>query len=239
MLEAQGRPLEPDNDAEFLTEPLTEPLTERRSRAARWLVPLAILLVLGGVAAVFLGVGRWLVVEDPLVHSDAIVVLSGRLPERALEAARLYKAGYADEVWISPPPSPAEELKAMHISFVGEDFYNEKVLIVMGVPPDSIRVLDQPDVNTEAEVRQIAGTLRSSQLHSVIIVTSKPHTRRVRAIWRKLVGSEPRMIVRYPYDDAYDGAHWWRHTRDGLDVMRETLGLLNAWAGFPARPNGN
>lgn len=227
--------LEPENNEEFLSEPVAEP----RPRAARWLVPLAILVVLAGAAAVFLGVGRWLVVEDPLVHSDAIVVLSGRLPERALEAARLYKGGYADQVWISPPPSPAEELKAMHISYVGEDFYNEKVLIVKGVPPDSIRILDEPDVNTEEEVRQIAATLRSAQLHSVIIVTSKPHTRRVRTIWRKLAGSDLRMIVRYPEDDIYDGARWWRHTRDGLDVMRETLGLLNAWAGFPARPNGN
>lgn len=231
MLETQGRVLDPDNQDEVLTE--------RRPRAARWLLAAAILLILAGVAIAFFGVGTWLVVEDPLVHSDAIVVLSGRLPERALEAARLYKAGYADQVWISPPPSPAEELKAMHISYVGEDFYNEKVLIVMGVPADSIRILDEPDVNTEAEVRQISGTLRSSQLHSVIIVTSKPHTRRVRTIWHKLAGSDLRMIVHYPDDDSYDGAHWWRHTRDGLDVMRETLGLLNAWAGFPARPNGN
>lgn len=205
----------------------------------RWLFLGAILVVLVGAAVVFFGVGRWLVVEDPLVHADVIVVLSGRLPERAIEAARLYKAGYADQVWISPPPSPAEELKTMHIAFLGEDFYNEKVLIAMRVPPDSIRILDQPDVNTEAEVRQISETLRSGQLHSAIVVTSKPHTRRVRTIWRELVGADLRLIVRYPEDDAYDGAHWWRHTRDGLDVMRETLGLLNAWAGFPARPDGN
>ena len=205
----------------------------------RTLVPAAILMLLVAAAVVFFGVGRWLVVEDPLARADVIVVLSGRLPERALEAARLFKAGYADQVWISPPPSPADELKAMHISFLGEDFYNEKVLMAMGVPPDSIRILDQPDVNTEAEVRQVAGDLRSSKLHSAIIVTSKPHTRRVRTIWRKLVGSEPRLIVRYPQDDQYDGARWWRHTRDGLDVMRETLGLLNAWAGFPSRPNEN
>jgi uncharacterized SAM-binding protein YcdF (DUF218 family) len=214
-------------------------LTASRLGAARWLIAGVILLIFAGPLVVFFGIGRWLVVDDPLVHADVIVVLSGRLPERAMEAARLYKAGYADQVWISPPPSPAEDLKAMHIAFIGEDFYNEKVLIAMGVPPDSIRILEHPDVNTEAEVRQVSENLRSSQLHSAIIVTSKPHTRRVRTIWRKLVGAEPHLIVRYPRDDAYDGAHWWRHTRDGLDVMRETLGLLNAWAGFPARPSEN
>jgi uncharacterized SAM-binding protein YcdF (DUF218 family) len=168
-----------------------------------------------------------------------IVVLSGRLPERALEAAQVYKAGFADQVWISPPPSPTEELKAMHISFLGEDFYNEKVLIAQGVPLDAIRILDHPDENTEAEVRQIAEDLHKLEFHSVIIVTSKPHTRRVRTIWRKLVGTEPSMIVHYSPDDSYDGAHWWRHTRDALDVVRETLGLLNAWAGFPLRPSLN
>ena len=214
-------------------------MTASRLGAARWLIAGVILLIFAGPLVVFFGIGRWLVVDDPLVHADVIVVLSGRLPERAMEAARLYKAGYADQVWISPPLSPAEDLKAMHIAFIGEDFYNEKVLIAMGVPPDSIRILEHPDVNTEAEVRQVSENLRSSQLHSAIIVTSKPHTRRVRTIWRKLVGAEPHLIVRYPRDDAYDGAHWWRHTRDGLDVMRETLGLLNAWAGFPARPSEN
>jgi uncharacterized SAM-binding protein YcdF (DUF218 family) len=206
----------------------------------RWLIPGGIFIVLAAAATtIFFTVGSWLVVEDPLVHSDVIVVLSGRLPERALEAARIYRAGYADRVWISPPISPAEDLKAMHISYLGEDFYNEKVLIAQKVPLDAIRIMDQPDENTEAEVRQISEDLRKSQLHSAIIVTSKPHTRRVRTIWRKLVGSEPRMIVHYVSDDTYDGAHWWRQTRDALDVLRETTGLLNAWAGFPLRPNQN
>jgi len=205
----------------------------------RWLIPGGIFIVLAGAAAIFFTVGRWLVVEDPLVHADAIVILSGRLPERALEAARVYQAGYADQVWISPPVSPVDELKAMHISFLGEDFYNEKVLIAQRVPPDAIRILDRPDENTEAEVRQIVEDLRTLKFHSVILVTSKPHTRRVRTIWRKLVGSDPRLIVHYAPDDTYDGAHWWRHTQDGLDVVRETLGLLNAWAGFPLRPSQN
>src|SRR5712671_3121898 len=137
----------------------------------RWLIPGGIFMALAGAATtVFFTVGSWLVVEDPLVHADVIVILSGRLPERAVEAARVYQAGYADQVWISPPISPVDDLKAMKISYLGEDFYNEKVLIVKGVPPDAIRILDRPDANTEEEVRQIAEDLSSLNLHSVIIV---------------------------------------------------------------------
>jgi uncharacterized SAM-binding protein YcdF (DUF218 family) len=215
-------------------------LIESKSRKRRWLILGGIFIVIAGAAgALFLTVGRWLMVEDPLVHADVIVVLSGRIPERAVEAARIYKAGYAEQVWISPPVSPVKELKAMNISYLGEDFYNEKILIAQGVSADAIRVLERPDVNTEAEVRQIAEDLHNWEFHSVIIVTSKAHTRRVRTIWRKLNGSEPSLIVRYASDDTYDGAHWWRHTKDALDVVRETLGLLNAWAGFPLRPSQN
>jgi hypothetical protein len=55
-------------------------------------------VVIVSAVIVFLGVGRWLVVEDPLDKAQAIVVLSGRIPMRAKEAARLYNAGYAAQV---------------------------------------------------------------------------------------------------------------------------------------------
>jgi len=196
--------------------------------------------LLAAVAAAVLAfffIGQWLVREDPLAHADVIVVLSGHLPDRAVEAARIYQAGYATQVWVSPPLSPVDELKLMKIAYLGEDFYNEKVLLAEGVPADAIRVLERPSANTEEEVREIKDTLASSDLHSAIIVTSKVHTRRVGTIWRKLVGSEPKAIVRFAKEDPYDGAHWWKHTHDALDIVRETLGLLNAWAGFPLRPS--
>jgi uncharacterized SAM-binding protein YcdF (DUF218 family) len=213
-------------------------VSELELKRRRWLVRAGILTVLAiaGIV-VFLTIGQWLVVQDPLVQADAIVVLSGRLPERALEAARLYHAGYAEQVWISQPISPAEKLKTMKIFYLGEDFYNEKVLLAQAVPVDAIHILEKPGANTEEEVREISQVLRQNNFHSVIVVTSKPHTRRVRTIWNKLVGSDPRAIIRFANDDPYDGAHWWRHTHDGLDVVRETLGLLNAWAGFPLRPS--
>ncbi len=48
------------------------------------------------VALVALGLrklGHWLVVADPLEHAEAIVVLSGHLPFRAMEAASIYNRG--------------------------------------------------------------------------------------------------------------------------------------------------
>jgi uncharacterized SAM-binding protein YcdF (DUF218 family) len=210
------------------------PPSPRRHRR-RNLVALAVLVLLLAAAVVaFLRVGQWLVVEDPLAPADAIVVLSGGLPERAIEAARIYHQGFASEVWISQPVSPAAQLAQLNIHYLGEDFYNFKILLALGVPPDAIRVLDQPAENTEAEVDEIAADLRADGAATVIICTSKPHTRRVRAIWNRRAGPGLRLVVRYPDDDPYDGAHWWRHTHDALDVVREVLGLLNAWAGFPA-----
>ena len=215
-------------------------MTESKPKTRGWLILGGILIALAAAGtAVFFSIGQWLVVQDPLVQADVIVVLSGQLPERALEAARLYQAGYAGQVWVSQGLSPAEELKTMKIFYLGEDFYNEKVLLARDVPADSIRILERPSANTEEEVKEISETLRRSGFHHAILVTSKPHTRRVRTIWRKLVGSDPSLTVRFATDDPYDGAHWWRHTHDALDIVRETLGLFNAWAGFPARPSQN
>lgn len=207
------------------------------NKRRRWIVGLSILAAFAGLLIWgFLHLGEWLVVEDPLSVAHAIVVLSGKLPDRALEAARLYRQDYAAQVWVSQPISPAAALARMNIFFVGEDFYNQKVLMASGVPADAIRVFEMPVANTEEEVDEIARDCRRDQAHSVIIVTSKPHTRRVRLIWSRRVGNDPRLIVRYASDDSFDAAHWWRISADALDVVREWLGIANALLGFPARP---
>jgi uncharacterized SAM-binding protein YcdF (DUF218 family) len=134
----------------------------------------------------FFGLGRWLVVEDPLVKARAIVVLSGAMPLRAVEAAKLYRAGYAPEIWLTHPAEPAETLRGMGIPFSGEDYYSKLVLIQEGVPPEAIHVLQPPIVNTVDEIRAAADALVPGKNGSVIIVTTKAHTRRVRLLWRRL-----------------------------------------------------
>ena len=181
----------------------------------------------------FFGVGRWLVVEDSVAKAHTIAVLSGRMPVRALEAAKLYRQGYAAEVWLTRSSEPGESLKEMGIVFEGEDVYNARVLIHEGVPAGAIHVLETPIVNSADEVRVISRALAQEKDRSVILVTTKPHTRRVRVLWRKLAPPGCRAVVRAASGDPFDPRHWWRSSGDALDVVREVLGLMNAWAGLP------
>src|SRR5580698_2073370 len=207
----------------------------QRRRRRRIVLGVAGMLLLG--AAVFLlGIGRWLAVEGPLEKAQAIVVLSGRMPLRAIEAAKLYREGYAPKVWLTHSAEPGATLKAMGISFVSEDAYNTQVLMHGGVPADAIRVLQPPIINTADEIAAVSAALDEEKGARVILVTSKVHTRRVRILWHRLAASHGQAIVRAASDDPFDPGHWWRTTSNALDVVRESLGILNAWAGMPLHP---
>ena len=193
---------------------------------------------LAAVSFVFLNVGKWLVVEDPLEQADAIAVLSGQMPARALEAARVYKQGYAKHVWLTRSSEPGAAMAQLSIPYTGEESYEKQILLHEGVPEEAIQVLDPSIVNTADEMKTIGSALRKDHQRSVIIVTSKVHTRRVKALWKRISAEDGNAIVRGVSDDPFDPSHWWRTTRDALDVVRETLGLLNAWAGLPLQPAG-
>ena len=213
----------------------------QREHKRNWRIPLAFVLlalIVCGVI-VFRGLGRWLVREDSPAHADAIVVLSGGLPSRAEGAAKYFALGYAGEVWITKPEGPADEFKALGISYSGEEEYSRQVLIHMHVPESDVLILPGTIINTQQEVEVIVRELRKENKSSVIIVTSPQHTRRVKALWQKLADKNLTATVTAAPDDTFDAAHWWRNTRDALSVVREILGLMNVWAGLPVHPHGN
>jgi uncharacterized SAM-binding protein YcdF (DUF218 family) len=208
-----------------------------RKHSFRFVALIIVLAVCVAGVFAFRGAGRWLVREDPLGPADAIVVLSGSMPARAEEAGRIFNMGYAHEVWVSRPVSPAEELEGMGIHYLGEEDFNRAVLIHEGVPESDVGIFPQPIVNTEQEIEEISAQMRREGKTSVMIVTSAQHTRRVRALWRKLAGDDLRLIVRAAPQDPFDANRWWRNTSDTFSVVREILGLLNAWTGLPVRPH--
>ena len=205
-------------------------------RVAFQIAALLVVLALCAAAVLaFRGLGRWLIREDALAPAAVVVVLSGGLPARAEEAARIYQLGDAPQVWVTRPAAPSAELAAMGIEYLGEEYFSREVLRHNGVPENAVVVLPEPIGDTQQEVEEISAELKREGLPGAILVTSPQHTRRVRMLWQKLVGSNPRPIVRAAPRDSFDAVHWWRNTKDALAVVRELLGLANARMGFPVR----
>jgi len=214
------------------------------ARASPWwrraLILLLVLVLVGGLSLWGLnGLAHWLVVADPLEPARAVVVLTGHMPFRAMEAASIYRQGWAPEVWVTQAVrSPEEEaLARLGLQIVREEIYTRRVLEYLGVAPAATRLLSEPAQNTFQEVRLINRELERVHGDRVILVTSKSHSRRVRATWRALIGNSRFAIIRYAEEDPYQPDRWWRHTGDALAVSREVFGLMNVWAGFPLQPD--
>jgi len=209
-------------------------------RLGRWLLILLAFLAFMALAALwgFRKAGRWLVDPDALQHARAIVVLSGVTPYRAMEAADLYRQGWASEVWLLRDDTDDAErtfakLGVLHYT---EQDYDQKVLERLGVPKEAIRVLEPPTTNTVSEIRLIAAEMRRQGGDKVIIVTSPVHTRRSKLIWHLVVGDHPQAILRLAASEPFDPDHWWRSTNSIQDVEHELLGLIDARLGFVANP---
>ena len=210
-------------------------MTKRRKRFLVTVVCVAGALTFAPLA---LGtIGTTLIVHDPPQPARSIVVLGGQVPFRAMEAAAIYRQRWAREVWLTEGGQFDEDvaLAKLGIDRAAEYTYSRRVLERLGVPPPAIRVLPGNNQNTADEVRTIDRELKASGGRRVIIITSKYHTRRVRALWHVLARRDAQAIVRYSPDDPFDAAHWWRNSADADRVTHEWFGLLNAWAGFPLK----
>jgi len=171
-------------------------------------------------------VGKWLVREDPIHGADAIAVLSGRFPQRALEGAQLYHRGYAPEIWLTRPINESDPAES-------EEMRNLELLRTFGVPEESIHVLERPVVNTADELNAIASGLKETGGKSVIVVTDKAHTRRVFSLWDKYHYGDGEVLVHAVPFDQFVPWRWWRKPSSRGQAFHELLGMLNLWVGMP------
>jgi uncharacterized SAM-binding protein YcdF (DUF218 family) len=213
--------------------------TPRAARPRRFfaVAALFIVVVVASGAWALRHLGEWLELDERLERSKAIVVLGGGVPFRAIEAANLYRSGWASEVWLTAGlPDPRDvALARIGIHENAEHEASRAVLLKLGVPAAAIQVVPEPVDNTASELRAIFQYGRAGR-EPVILVTSRSHTRRVRVIWNRVTPGGRRAIVRYAKDDPFDADAWWRTTSDALIAFREAFGIVNAWAGFPIAP---
>ncbi len=206
------------------------------SPLARWAVVLssAVMFLAFTHAPILRQIGFFLVVEDPLQPAAAIVPLGGQIPFREIEAAKLYRDGWAPVIFIvaARPREEAKALEKMGIKMSEQWDLRREVLLRQGVPGSAIVAPQGEAIGTLEELGVVYQALGAKD-SSVILVTSKYHTRRTRLTWDYVTGGRSKAVVRAAAQDPFDPKQWWRERRFFLSVVREYLGLINYYSGFP------
>ena len=173
--------------------------------------------------------GRLLFAEDPLQKADAIVVLSGAVFERWLEAADLYHEGFAARLVLSPGRTDYAERLARErgIHLMTEAEIVRDALGQLRVPQDAVIVLPGSLDNTADEAHACRVLAEQKGWTRLIVVTSKYHSRRTRFAFRREFRDTPTAIIVRPsrYDEA-NPARWWRSRYDIRYVVTESEKLL-------------
>jgi uncharacterized SAM-binding protein YcdF (DUF218 family) len=177
--------------------------------------------------------GQWLVAEDELQASDMIVVLTGSLTDRILQAVDIYNARYSDKIVF------ANSYRVDYDIFVergvemppGKAQLYKMAAIDLGVPEENILILEGNAKSTQDEALIIREYIRNNRaIESFILVTSKYHSGRAKKIFRKALSGLDREINIYSSPSKYDpfnASQWWKDREDIKWVVLEYLKLAN------------
>jgi uncharacterized SAM-binding protein YcdF (DUF218 family) len=167
--------------------------------------------------------GESWVVEDPLDHADALLVLSDDnfFADRATRASELFRQKWAPVVVASGrrlrPTAGIAELM-------------EHDLMERGVPKERIIRFAHDSDNTREEAQALSALVAEHNWHSVIVVTSNYHTRRSRYIFQRIFPASVSVRVGSARDGEYDPEHWWE-TRRSIKIFTHEMGgmLVAIW----------
>jgi uncharacterized SAM-binding protein YcdF (DUF218 family) len=174
--------------------------------------------------------GAWLaasslIVNRPLEHADAIVVLSGSgtFTERTNKAAQLYRAGVARTIIIT---NDNRQGGWSQVEQRNPYYYERAIaeLLMEGVSAADIVTL--PDVvhSTHDEVVALREHAQAVPLKSMVIVTSAYHSRRaLSAMEKSFAGTDVKIGIDPvpPGNQTPKPATWWLHPEGWEDVALE------------------
>lgn len=138
-------------------------------------------------------------VEDPLLPSDAIVMLLGGPWDRPGKAAELYRRGLAPVILMGDTGRAS-----------GEAAYHRQLLIREGVSAASIETLPGESIeSTYDEAIRVREYVRNHPIRRITVVTSAYHTARARWTFRKVLdGSGVEIRMAASQNPRFTEANW-------------------------------
>lgn len=178
----------------------------------RLLIP-AILAVVILTAYGVSRIGPYLAREDGLQKADAVVVLAGTKLLRPLEAADLYREGYAPSIVLTRDfdERPAFDALAHRGVDVAMDADRARgVMVSLGIPRDAIVIPDRLHDSTAAEAVTLRELAAARGWRRLIVVSSRFHLARARfALEREMGSAGPQIIMHATRYDPLRPEGWW------------------------------
>lgn len=171
--------------------------------------------------------GRFLVVQHSVSRADVIVVAVDAGSAGVLEASDLVHAGVSGRVAVFD-----EEFSAADREFVrrGLPYEHRTVILIrqfrsLGI--DSVEQIPQPPTGSEQEGDILPGWCAAHGYHSIVVVTSSDHSRRLSRIFRRSAREHGLGIVvrSSPYSDFVPD-EWWRNRTGVRTALFEFQKLL-------------
>jgi uncharacterized SAM-binding protein YcdF (DUF218 family) len=194
---------------------------------------LVIILLVSALLLYFLSgptmimVGEFLVKVDEPARSDAVVVLSTGIEyyPRLMEAAMLFQDGFAERVAINGNRM-SEALRELERRGFRRcsPWYEDtvRVLEFLGVPREKVFIVSAEDAyDTVSEAKLVGEVLSEAGITSILLTTSKYHTRRARYIWKKLFSDRFTIRAVAARDDPFSTKAWWKEGRQARWVLAE------------------
>jgi hypothetical protein len=198
-------------------------MRSRRQSGARILVAIvlataAIVAVPGVRESVLRAAGWALVVKEPVVPADIIVVSLDSGGAGALEAADLVQSGIATRVAVfsDPPSGEDHEFIRRGLPYEDEGARQVRQLGWLGVS-DVVRI-PRSDIGTEGEGQVLPRWCDEHQFRSLVFVTGADHSRRLRRVLdREMKGHPTSVTIRPSRYSSFDPDRWWQ-TRGGVRI---------------------
>ena len=165
--------------------------------------------------------GNFWVVQDPLAHADAILMLSDDNygGDRASRAAELYRSGWAPVVVASG---------RMLRPYAGISELMDRDLQNRGVPAGNVLRFPHNAANTREEAEALRGLVAQKGWHRVLLVTSNYHTRRASYIFHKVFPANVIVDAVAARDLEFDPDSWWESRQGTKLFFLETVGYCMA-----------
>jgi hypothetical protein len=160
--------------------------------------------------------GWALVVHEPLVTADVIVISLDSGGAGALEAADLVKEGVASRVAVFTDPPSGDDREFIRRGLPYEDRGARQIrqLRLLGVT--DVMQIPGGEAGTNDEAQVLPAWCDQHQFRSIVFVAGSDHSRRTRRVLNRAMEGHPARVIVQPARYSPFDPDRWRETRDGV-----------------------